>query len=611
MRTHRHAGRRRHALGAMAVCAALITTGAVSSTSATGSSFDPCPEPFPATELAEGMQATGYTVEKGTEPEPFTATVVGVVEDGIGPDADMIVVETDSPAIERAGGIWSGMSGSPVYASDGRLIGAVAYGFSSAPSKIAGLTPAADMVDMLDLPGSSMSTTRPGEPTVALPGPVQERLVSSGSVTADQVTSGMRRLPLPLAVSGLHNERLTAFDERMEAAFPGVHAYPAGAADPGESSEPTEIVPGGNVAAGVAYGDVTSAAVGTTTAVCQTDRVLAFGHPSLWSGATTMSMHPAEAVFVQRDDTFGSFKVANPRGVVGTFDQDRLAGVRGQLDGGPAVVPITSTVRSAEHGTSRDGTTSVTVADALPDMASFHVLANIDAVFDRIGAGTAEIGWTIEGTRSSGAPFELDVTNMYASTRDIAFESVGDSVEHVRAIQENEVEDVTVTGVTYDVNLSAEFTRYSVDTLLVGMPDGTTRTSSQSSPLPVAPGDELDLRVELAPYQGIGGQETVELTLQVPSDAPEGVGQIEVIGGAESDDQEFGDNPDGNLAAKDFDELLATLEDLEPNNSVTGTLNVTGADGARVRELSSERVTVDQIVVGMETFPIEVVVSDD
>jgi hypothetical protein len=36
------------------------------------------------------------------------------------------------------------MSGSPVYAADGRLIGAVAYGLAGA-STIAGITPAADM----------------------------------------------------------------------------------------------------------------------------------------------------------------------------------------------------------------------------------------------------------------------------------------------------------------------------------------------------------------------------------------------------------------------------------------------------------------------------------
>ncbi len=60
----------------------------------------------------------------------------------------MIMVELESPALERAGGIWQGMSGSPVYV-DGQLLGAVAYGLSWGPSPIAGVTPFSEMDDYL------------------------------------------------------------------------------------------------------------------------------------------------------------------------------------------------------------------------------------------------------------------------------------------------------------------------------------------------------------------------------------------------------------------------------------------------------------------------------
>jgi SpoIVB peptidase S55 len=88
---------------------------------------DPCPPAFPVAELTPGMVGSGLTVERGTVADPFTATVLGVVDEAIAPGVDLIVVEVDSPAIQRAGGVWLGMSGSPVYAEDGRLIGAVAY----------------------------------------------------------------------------------------------------------------------------------------------------------------------------------------------------------------------------------------------------------------------------------------------------------------------------------------------------------------------------------------------------------------------------------------------------------------------------------------------------
>ncbi len=60
----------------------------------------------------------------------------------------MIVVRTSSDAITTAGGIWFGMSGSPVYDADGHLVGAVAYGLAGA-SPIAGITPAAEMRKLL------------------------------------------------------------------------------------------------------------------------------------------------------------------------------------------------------------------------------------------------------------------------------------------------------------------------------------------------------------------------------------------------------------------------------------------------------------------------------
>ena len=75
-----------------------------------------------------------------------------MLSDGIAPDLDMIMVELAMPEFARTGGIWQGMSGSPVYAQDGRLIGAVAYGLAWGPSPIAGVTPFEEMDDHLPEP---------------------------------------------------------------------------------------------------------------------------------------------------------------------------------------------------------------------------------------------------------------------------------------------------------------------------------------------------------------------------------------------------------------------------------------------------------------------------
>ncbi len=123
----------------VAVAVATIATTTIPGETALASSTegllpaqaDPCPAAFPIEELTAGQALEGLTVDSGTTPEPFTATVIGVLEDVIAPGFPLVIVTASSPAITDAGGIWAGMSGSPVYAADGRLVGAVAYGFAA------------------------------------------------------------------------------------------------------------------------------------------------------------------------------------------------------------------------------------------------------------------------------------------------------------------------------------------------------------------------------------------------------------------------------------------------------------------------------------------------
>ena len=120
-----------------------------------------CPAAFPVRRLREGQVLNGLTVDRGTTPAAFTATVIGVLDDGIAPGLDMILAEASSPAIDRAHGIWAGMSGSPVYAADGRLVGSVSYGLTFGASPIAGITPAAEMRKLLRAAARPRRRARP------------------------------------------------------------------------------------------------------------------------------------------------------------------------------------------------------------------------------------------------------------------------------------------------------------------------------------------------------------------------------------------------------------------------------------------------------------------
>lgn len=565
----------------------------------------PCPAAFPLDQVVDGLTGTGLTVERGTTPEPFTAKVLGVIEDGIAPGLDMIIADTDSPAIQRAGGIWAGMSGSPVYAEDGRLIGAVAYGLSLAPSSVAGIVPAADMYELLDRPGA-LTATDTRERT-AVPSGMRQQMVRSGAATSSQADGGMRRLELPVAVSGLSSDRMRRFTDDLDQKVSDTRVYSAGSAS-SQTGSPEDIVPGGNFAAAFANGDFTAAGVGTTTAVCDDGTSLAFGHPFLWTGKSSMTVHPANAVYVQRDDTLGSYKIANPQGVVGTLDQDRIAGIRGKLGTAPTTIPITSTLTSSDDGRTREGATQVSLPDFLPLSTVYHMLSNFDRVGDFIGKGSSELRWTIDGLRASGAPFQVDVRNRYASEFDIAFESILDAANQVRALQRNRFESVKITSVRYAGSVSSDFRRYSVDKVLLKRPNGTLAPISTTERLSLVTGSRLNLRVVLAQHQNTGPAAEVDLSVIVPPATAGGEGRLTVLGGGGEGghgDEGPGEGPgQGPNQPTSFDQLLAQLRGSTPNNSVAARLSFDGPTGPVER---SARSTTDQVVSGFLSFPVRVV----
>ena len=147
------------------------------------------PQHFPVSDVRPGMVATGETVFSGTEREPFTARIIGVLENVTGPRRRMILARLEGGPLQQTGVI-AGMSGSPVYI-DGRLLGAVAYSlgqFSKEP--IAGITPIGEMIEMAAAPGTSPS------PPSTLPAadPVDE-----ASLVADLQAPPLWTTPLPRA----------------------------------------------------------------------------------------------------------------------------------------------------------------------------------------------------------------------------------------------------------------------------------------------------------------------------------------------------------------------------------------------------------------------------
>jgi len=537
-----------------------------------------CPTPVDPSTVSDSTPVNGLTVASGTTPTPFTGTVLGVVQDGIAPDVDMIIARLSSPELTAAGGVWSGMSGSPVYLGTGdtSLVGAVSYVLSEGPSMVAGITPATAMYALR--PQLTRATR------VALPRELQKSLTTNAGVSAAAAESGMAQLPVSVAMSGLRGAHSTRIGAALSAAEDGLRVHRAGAARPRQlRASPSEIVPGGNLAAALSYGDVTIAGIGTTTAVCN-GIALAFGHPFLHLGRTSLSTHVASAVYVQEDPAGTPFKVANPGDVVGRVDQDRLAGLRAVLDGAiPASTTVRSTVTVDGAAPNRDGLTRVNVQRYLPGIAASALLADIDRTSDRVGEGALRVSWSVTGTTDAG-PFTLSRTNRYASLDDVSVEPLSELSDQLQQLETNRFADVDINLVDLDAALDTTYNDFRLVGVDQRQDDGSYVRLSGDTPLEIVVGQPVSLRAVLATYRNRApGIAYRPLTLTAPSRVADSDGELVLSAGAAPDGDEAGAclfDPTFCGAvppeAESFPDLVSALSNAPRNDQVRAALTSGG-----------------------------------
>jgi hypothetical protein len=575
--------------------ASLVLAG-LGATPATSAPDSECPAAFPVAEIADGQAVEGLTVSKGTTPEGFTGEVLGVLDDGIAPGFDMIIARLHSPEIDRVGGIWEGMSGSPVYAADGRLVGAVSYGLSFGASPVAGITPAEEMYRLVSTPPAAAqpgaTSLRAGQGTgkVAIPRSLQREIVASGRTSSTEAGSGMARLPVPLGISGMvTGKRLNRAAKALD--VDNVRVYKSGAVTDG--TEPAApIVPGGNLAGSISYGDLSAIGIGTATAVCG-DEVIGFGHPFMFSGPSTLSMHGASAIYVQEDPTFPPYKVANAGAAVGGITQDRMAGILGVEGAPPPTTSVTSDV-SVPGRSPRTGTTKTSVDEEVPFIAAFHLLVDQDRVFDGISGGSAEVGWTVTGQRADGSEFSYSRDDRFANQYDITFAPVFPLYFQLSRLQNRAHQDVTITDIHTRSLINRDYQSYRLQRVEIRS-GGAWSPLRRNRMLVLKAGTTKQFRVTLTSAQL--PQTTVRLAIPVPARAGGKGGYLRFLGGRSAG---------GAGSAKSLDELLEKFANAPRNDEVLGRLHFFGP-GNGALDKSARPQAQDAVVSGRTTVPVVVV----
>ena len=287
---------------------------------------------MPTDQIERGMRGYGLSVFQGVEIDTFGVEILGVMRDAIGPGHDLILARMSGANLEHTG-IIRGMSGSPVYL-EGRLIGAVAYGWSYAKDPIGGITPIAPMIDVAQRKRAAES------PEVARQSVDFSPADWSGDARLPQQAT-LERLATPVALTGFSGSASSVLEQAL-APF-GMDAV-AGMGGHGADAVDVPLSSGAGLGVQLISGDRSATAVGTLTWT-DGERFVGFGHPMMHIGATEM---PATSVYVHQiiPSQINSFKLGSAVRPVGTVYQDRQAGIGGRIGPAPTMLPVYADIAS-------------------------------------------------------------------------------------------------------------------------------------------------------------------------------------------------------------------------------------------------------------------------
>ncbi|MBM3464528.1 MAG: hypothetical protein FJX76_20730, partial [Armatimonadetes bacterium] len=506
-------------------------------------------------DIRPGMRGYGLTVFKGTRVERFPVEVLGVVRSYLA-GSDLILIRVTGGYLARHGvGIVAGMSGSPVYVN-GRLIGAIGYGWPFSKEPIGGVTPIESMIrdaaPQVASRGKTPAAPRMEARRLAKPIRVGKRTMRSVQIFS-AADPDVKRLPKDvLALSPVPSLfQLRGFGERSAAGLEKV-LRPLGM-EPVRTFSVAATVPrriprlGPGAAVGVQLlsGDLEISGTGTLTWI-DGKRFLAFGHPLANLGSVRL---PFTAAYVQ--DILPSyqrpFKFATQIGVVGEMAEDRFFGVGGWFGRPSPLIPVrlslhdgrglnrTYNLRAAQHQT---------LAPVVMAQAMMEAMASTIPV---AAETTALMKVRIKARGHEAVSFEQMVGGLQLDS------SVGLQLfDALSALANNDFAPLFFEQVEVDVSLRAGRQVATIERVY------TTRNAYRR-------GERIDVHVVLKPYD----KPTLEkvVTLPIPADTDRGAITIGVAGGADMPAlrKRLGQpKPEPN----DVDQLLRQLQSQERNQEV-------------------------------------------
>lgn len=514
---------------------------------------------LPLDAIRPGMTGVGHSVFEGAEIDTFGVHVLGVLRTAVA-GGDIILARLSGQGLERSGVI-AGMSGSPVYV-DGKLIGAVALGWSNSLDPIAGITPIASMLALGERaaaqPGPGAAARSALDPAVwerlrSVRGAEAWDLLAHGSAPA----AGWTPLALPVAANGLGERARGLLEDWL-----GGGGFVTAAADGGAAGGGGPLRPGDAVGVELARGDAHLGAIGTVTWT-DGERVLAFGHRMLNLGAVAYPMTRATifTVLPRRDS---SFKMGATGETLGAITRDYRAGVMGEYGATAAMIPMTVNLSWPE----RETVLRFELLDSdllTPSLAGLLAFNAVDSYHRGGGPGTLRVTTRVS-TVDGRALESASVLAGFSPPGLLA----GDVARLVGLFTGNPFEAVRLASIDVDVRQDPEIEAAFIERISV--PAGVLR-----------PGDTVPVDVLLRDYRA--GETEYRTRITLPGTLSPGKHRLVVCGGGDANRLERERAPE-RFRARNLDQALEQLrEDADSDELVLQLLNPAKTPVVAGREL--------------------------
>jgi hypothetical protein len=496
---------------------------------------------FPLSEVRAGQHGVGRTVFIGNKIEEFQVEVLGVLEN-VGPRQSVILVRLSGGPLEKTGVI-QGMSGSPVYI-DGRLLGAVALGFTFSKEPIAGIRPIEEMRAVGGLPATKTPSQARASAQARASGTGRRDVPMESSV--ESMATSLVDLATPVSFSGFTSAALERFSpELKKLGLEPRQGVSSGGRLPSKMGNASALRGGDMIAVELLSGDMSIGAEGTVTEV-DGNRVYAFGHRFLAVGNTELPFARAE-VLALLPNLSSSFKISSPLQWMGTITQDRSTAIYGEIGRRAETVPIALTVQDGRRPQLSYHMQMVNDRVLSPFIVQMAVFSALDATERTLGLGSYTVRGSVE-FQNGVPPLKLD--NTYAGDFNVPLQASSGVASPLAYIMGAGFDALKIKNITLAMEASERKRLLQIDQI----------TASRKE---VRPGEAVDLTVTFTGENGLEVDKTVRYTL--PLGAPAGTWNFTVTDGAYSNILDY-----QQLAAtvqKSPTQLISFLNRLRPNTN--------------------------------------------